>query len=139
MEHLPIDSVSQEGTLAYRCITNADGSYDWSCPPPNAEKVDDRHYYTKLFWPNNPYPEAGHPEDAEWAGIDEWHQKADGTWCVGYCLFAVPGADAWAHAYVGDMKTRWQVTFLPLTMTPSIACKVCPSHGFLTAGKWVGN
>jgi hypothetical protein len=30
------------------------------------------------------------------------------------------------------------VSFEPLTMTPSIACKACPSHGFITGGAWVG-
>lgn len=117
--------LSQESTLEYR-TTKTDGGYDWSSPPINSIRIDDNHFYVKLLW------------EEKWVGIDEWHKKADGRWCVGYCLFNVPGADEWAHAYVGDVKTRWTVTFDPLTMAPSVACKVCPSHGFIQQGRWVG-
>lgn len=127
---------TQLDSLTYRTTETPEGGYDWRQPPPDSIELDPDHRYVKLWWPNHPYPQAGHPDDAAWVGIDEWHRTADGRWCVGYCLFAVPAADEWAAAYVGGMTTRWQVTFDPLTMSPSIACRVCPSHGFIRQGRW---
>jgi hypothetical protein len=35
--------------------------------------------------------------------------------------------------------TGWQVTQVePLTVTPSILCGRCKTHGFITNGAWVG-
>lgn len=31
------------------------------------------------------------------------------------------------------------VSTIPLTITPSILCTDCGTHGFVTAGRWVGN
>jgi Family of unknown function (DUF6527) len=113
-------------------------------PPWNSViKLDDRHAVVKLFW------------NGVWCGIDEWHlrphiegidwpqtdEKGD-VWCVGYCLFAVPEADAYADAYCGGQReSRWQVqSYDPLTLSPSIQCGVkgCSSHGFIQQGTWVG-
>jgi hypothetical protein len=134
----------------YRANENDAGGYDWRSPPANAVHLDDAHAIARIYWSakanaqnTTPHAEqwlsADEQSDRVWVGIDEWHRKADGRWCVGYCLFAVPEADLWAQAYVGGHATRWQVvSFEPLTITPSIACKVCPSHGFITNGRWSG-
>jgi Family of unknown function (DUF6527) len=35
-------------------------------------------------------------------------------------------------------KTGWDlVSVSPLTITPSLLCRACGHHGFLTEGKWV--
>jgi hypothetical protein len=35
--------------------------------------------------------------------------------------------------------TTWQVTQVePLTVSPSIDCRACGTHGFITNGAWVG-
>jgi hypothetical protein len=131
-------TIGHDGAVLERAALTADGHIDWSRPPAGAISTGDGHAYVRLWWPMHPYPQSGHPDDATWVGIDEWHRNADGRWCVGYCLFAVPEADAWAHAYVGDVGARWTVSFDPLTMAPSIACRVCPSHGFIRQGRWSG-
>ena len=38
-----------------------------------------------------------------------------------------------------NAATGWQVTQVePLTVTPSILCHRCKTHGFITNGAWVG-
>lgn len=70
----------------------------------------------------------------ETAGIQEWHQKADGKWCVGWIAFA--GA-AWANSFKEPITTWNVVQREPLTLTPSILCRACQNHGFITDGRWV--
>jgi uncharacterized protein DUF6527 len=70
------------------------------------------------------------------AGINEWHRKQDGAWCRGWVAF---NGSAWAKAFsaVPDFQGWDIVQREPLTLTPSILCRVCGSHGFITNGKWV--
>jgi hypothetical protein len=70
----------------------------------------------------------------ETAGIMEWHLKPDGKWCCGWIAF--DGA-AWARQFNGKI-TVWQVIKRdPLTLTPSIRCRACGTHGHITGGRWV--
>jgi hypothetical protein len=68
------------------------------------------------------------------AGIIEWHLKPDGKWCRGWVAFH---GSKWANQFkAGDVG--WNVTQRePLTLTPSILCRSCGSHGFITNGQWV--
>lgn len=68
------------------------------------------------------------------AGITEWHQKADGNWCCGWVCFA---GSTWAKEFNGRISTWDVVQREPLTLTPSILCRVCQNHGFITNGRWV--
>ena len=37
-----------------------------------------------------------------------------------------------------DTRARWTVhTWDPLTITPSVLCRACGTHGFITGGRWV--
>lgn len=66
------------------------------------------------------------------AGISEWHLKSDGQWCSGWVSFK---GSAWAKNFP---DTGWDVVQQePLTLTPSILCRVCGSHGYITQGRWV--
>lgn len=68
------------------------------------------------------------------AGIDEYHRKPDGIWCAGWVCFK---GSAWQKAF-GDSIESWDVIKRePLTLQPSIRCKACGSHGYITEGKWV--
>lgn len=70
----------------------------------------------------------------EVAGIQEYHEKADGAWCCGWIQFA--GA-SWAREFKEPI-TAWSVVQRePLTLTPSILCKACGNHGHITNGRWV--
>lgn len=61
------------------------------------------------------------------------HLRPDGSYCEGH---VTPSGSAWAK----DMTTleTWDVqSFEPLSMTPSLLCRACKDHGFITRGKWV--
>lgn len=139
-----------ETDQAYRATHNDAGGLDWRVPPRTAVALDADHALSWIWWSAmamahnrtstdvDEWWDASEQPDRVWVGFDEWHRRADGTWCVGYCLIDVPAANEWAAAYVGGQTRRWQVVSRsPLTLTPSLACKVCPSHGFITNGRWV--
>lgn len=60
-------------------------------------------------------------------GITEWHRVPGGDWCVGFVPF---------KSY--DPAHGWDVLAEePLTLSPSLLCRLCGSHGFIRDGKWV--
>ena len=62
------------------------------------------------------------------------HFRPDGTECIGH--ISITGA-AWAQAFNNKIET-WDVqSWEPFTCTPSLLCRVCGDHGFITDGKWV--
>lgn len=67
--------------------------------------------------------------DDNWIGILEWHD-CNGQIQAGGVYFENAPADA--HG------PRWQlVSLAPLTISPSILCRSCGLHGFITDGRWV--
>lgn len=75
--------------------------------------------------------------EGEPAGIVEWHLKSDGNWCQGWVAFH---GSKWANKFKpGDMIGWHVVEKEPLTLTPSILCRTCGAHGFITKGKWVSS
>lgn len=61
-------------------------------------------------------------------GLMEWHwDDATGHWCGGYVGFRNRGDSAGNHELV---------TADPLTISPSLLCRSCPSHGFVRSGSW---
>jgi len=93
-------------------------------PPPMAFNIGDGHAILFAEY------------KGETAGINEWHRKPDGTWCRGWVAFK---GSAWAREFMGVPSFEsWDVVQRdPLTLTPSILCRTCGSHGHITNGQWV--
>lgn len=92
-------------------------------PPEQAVSLGSDHLYTK-----------GVDQDGVWIAIHEWHKTSDGRWCVGYVPFDVPESK-----YFVPRSEHWTVeSYEPLTLSPSLLCTACNSHGFIREGKWVG-
>jgi len=73
--------------------------------------------------------------DGEWVGIHEWHvcRDPDGEPSAGAVWFDVAGLPDYA-----DSGPKWTVeSWAPLTISPSVACRVCGHHGFIRDGRWV--
>ena len=69
------------------------------------------------------------------AGIHEYHRKPDGAWCSGWVCFK---GSTWERQFTAEPVTSWDVIQRePLTLTPSISCRRCGNHGFITNGRWV--
>ncbi len=70
------------------------------------------------------------------AAINDYHIKPDGEPCSGFISFR---NGAWAKEFEGNPDHQsWEVqSWEPLTITPSLLCRVCGDHGFITNGRWV--
>lgn len=86
----------------------------------------------------------GNGHVAEWeehngdprAGLYHYHPCGDRA---GACAGWITIADgAWEREFaVGEIPT-WTIEALePLTLSPSLLCRSCGSHGFIQSGKWV--
>jgi hypothetical protein len=75
------------------------------------------------------------PDVERFAGYYE-HPGADG---YGLCSGSVTFDGDVARALDPDGKRhRWQVeSWEPLTLSPSLLCRTCGSHGFIRGGQWV--
>lgn len=74
-------------------------------------------------------------KDDPHAGMNDRHVRPDGTECVGFITFE---GSAWAKEFEGGKIAVWQVqSWEPLTISPSLLCRVCGDHGFIRGGKWV--
>lgn len=62
------------------------------------------------------------------------HKRPDGSECTGFIPFA---GRAWANNFSELILTWEMVTDEPVTLSPSILCRVCGDHGFVREGKWV--
>ncbi len=71
--------------------------------------------------------------DGQPYGIVDFHNKPDGTECWGgSIMFDLP-----QNAHVPD-RAKWQVESMdPLTLSPSLLCTLCGSHGYIREGRWV--
>jgi hypothetical protein len=69
----------------------------------------------------------------ERAGLIERHPRPDnGQPCEGGVLFDLPGI---REAF--PSRPVWQVLSAdPLTLAPSLLCRVCGRHGFIRDGRW---
>lgn len=79
-------------------------------------------------------PQYDHLPDVDKFGAVYTHKRPDnGEDCLGAITFE--GA---VQAEVSPDGPRWTVYNLdPLTLSPSLLCKKCGSHGFIRDGKWV--
>ena len=67
-------------------------------------------------------------------GISYYHTTPEGNTCNGFITFE---GGAWANAFDNKIPSWKVISFEPLTITPSLLCKACGDHGFITDGKWV--
>lgn len=73
-------------------------------------------------------------------GLTESHKKPDGSWCGGWIGFLNvddPGRGGDREEYRKNGVKHELVSLDPLTVAPSLACRTCPSHGFIREGRWV--
>lgn len=71
--------------------------------------------------------------EGEVAGIGDWHKDKSGNWCVGWVSF---NGSKW-HASFNGKLDGWDVVKAdPLTLSPSIKCRVCGNHGRIIEGQW---
>lgn len=62
--------------------------------------------------------------EGELHGFDHAHPRSDGTVC--------------APHWIPVGLRGWELHSLdPLTLSPSLLCRACGSHGFVREGKWV--
>lgn len=67
-------------------------------------------------------------------GCNIEHKKPDGTPCSGWLAFE---GRTWAAAFSPDSIATWKVLSEdPLTLSPSVLCRVCGDHGFVHNGRW---
>jgi hypothetical protein len=74
------------------------------------------------------------PSGSVFVGITDNHLRDDGEWCGGYVRFKNVPEALTAPSGVANHEL---VTADPLTISPSLACRRCPSHGFIREGRWV--
>jgi hypothetical protein len=91
-------------------------------PPPNALDIGGNHRISFSHY------------QGEEAGIVDWHLSPQGIWCRGWIAFR---GRAWANSFK-SIIVGWDVIQRePLTLTPSLLCTACGSHGYITDGRWV--
>ena len=59
-------------------------------------------------------------------GVAYQHPDGKGEMCRGYASFSPPWTDGWKVESLD-----------PLTISPSLLCRVCGHHGFIRDGKWI--
>lgn len=71
--------------------------------------------------------------DIDKAGTRIDHKKPDGSECASAIHFDLPGSE-----HLSPGSPRWQViAWEPLTISPSLLCRLCGDHGFIREGRWV--
>ncbi len=83
-------------------------------PSEGAVYLDETHAYTFVEF-----------EGAR-VGINESHYTGD-HWCTGFVAFK-----SYDPTYGWDVESED-----PLTLSPSLLCRLCGSHGFIRGGKWI--
>ena len=68
------------------------------------------------------------------AGCIIEHKRKDGTPCKGWIPFA---GRSWAQTFQGKIAAWDVVSDAPLTLSPSVLCRICGDHGFVRDDKWV--
>lgn len=67
-------------------------------------------------------------------GANVIHKGLDGAQCDGFVAFE---GRSWARSFEGRIATWTVLADEPITLSPSILCRVCGDHGFVRDGKWV--
>jgi hypothetical protein len=101
----------------------------------NTIDLGDNHTLTFVSWsPDrelNPQYD-GIPDIEKYGGNIE-HRKPDGSECWGFVTF-----DTEETRKLEPTTPKWKVeSWEPLTLSPSVLCRICGDHGFIKEGKWV--
>jgi hypothetical protein len=72
--------------------------------------------------------------EGEIAGCSISHKGKNGEDCNGWVAFA---GRKWAASFPQGISTWNVVSEEPLTLEPSVLCRVCGDHGHVKCGKWV--
>ena len=68
-------------------------------------------------------------------GAIEGHFTPEGKRCEGMVFFDVPElTEEWRRSPTQPWKVE---SWAPLTISPSVLCKICGNHGFIKGGLWV--
>lgn len=103
----------------------------------------DRWYFAS-YWLEGGY-EVHYPRDTEipagaaLIGIHEYHRSEDpdkDEWCGGYVHFLNVPEALLADERYGTESLHDLVKASPLTISPSLQCRQCPSHGYIREGVW---
>ena len=101
------------------------------------EAMDLGHGHTAHFMIWAPDRELN-PQYANVPDVDPWgvtvdHQRPDGTPCGSAAAFDNP-----VSRQIEPNRPYWTVESLdPLTISPSLLCRLCGDHGFIRGGRWV--
>jgi hypothetical protein len=76
------------------------------------------------------------PEGSVMVGITEHHLNERSKWCGGYVNFSNVAEAALYDAKFGTTSKHELVSIDPLTISPSLQCRHCSSHGFIENGEW---
>ena len=93
------------------------------------------HRYSLTVWsPDRDLnPQYADVSDIDPCGAIVEHLTPAGEPCKSHIYFDVPGVDA-----ITTEAHRWQVQSLdPLTVSPSLLCRRCGDHGWVTNGAWI--
>jgi hypothetical protein len=101
----------------------------------NRIDIGDDHFISFVgWWPDrdlNPQYD-GIPDVENW-GVNVEHKKPDGSACMSFATF-----DGEAQRKIDPATPKWTVESMePLTLSPSLLCRLCGDHGFIKQGKWV--
>jgi len=97
-------------------------------PPKDRIELGNGHYADPLSC-------YAHPEEGI-THYEEWHPRPDnGEMCVGMVAIKRHGHGKRSD---GSPQPEWdRVSEHPLTLTPSILCRVCGNHGYIRENQWV--
>lgn len=96
--------------------------------------LGDGHYLEYTHWSpdRNLNPQYAHLPDKQKISALIYHKITKDGYCPGQVFF-----DCQQAREVFPNHPRWKVESEdPLTLSPSILCKICGDHGFIKEGKW---
>jgi hypothetical protein len=109
--------------------------HDWDHLPSNAVDLGNDHWYAWVQWaPDRDLnPQHVNIPDEPHAGVSVGHLTSDGKPCQAYASIRTPVTDR-----VSPDDPKWDlVQEEPLTLSPSLCCRLCGDHGFIKDGRWI--
>ena len=100
----------------------------------SGQEIGEDHYIRRQYLLSDgrwfTYPLVDEPVNGTFIGLTEHHKRPTGKWCGGWIGFKnVEGAN--------PNSVHELISADPLTVRPSLACRLCPNHGFIRTNRWV--